>query len=280
MSPHTRKPVRAAGAIKGSGGEPGGNYFISTRQALETEKMIRVKNISKFTKMTLKEIKEKIIPVSLPDVTETFAEELESLGLNAEIDEHADEGIVGYVAGYSARSISKTSPCKPCVDLVMESLCVPEIRFQMPDRLVVEEEIDEQAKERLIRQVNRGGLVSSTDLCYLTCRIAWNFYKDMVTNEPVRKKVFASVNSHECLLVLIYEVAKQESSEVLEQKCTEGHSFDGSFKRLCSTMFNMCLSNYTQEVNDVVHEGRKRVQKVSPKSGPRARKAAKLQSAS
>ena len=174
--------------------------------------------------------------------------------------------------------VSKTTPCKACVDLVMESLCVPEISFKMPDGSVVEEEVDEEAKEKLIRQMNRGGLVTSTDLCYVTCQIAWNFYKDVTENNSVKKKVFSSVNTHECLMALIVEVAKKESSEVIEQRCSDGHSFEASFKKLCSAMFNMCLTNYVQEVNDKIHEGRKRAQKVNPKSGPKARKAAKLQS--
>ena len=256
----------------------GGNYFISTRQVLESEKLIRVKNIVKFNKLSMKEIQRVITPVSLPEVSDLFALELPALKISDEIESYQDEGTVGYVAAYSGRSAANTLSCKECVKMLVESLDMPEVSFKMPDGSVVEEDIDQEAKDALIRQVNRGGLCSATDLCYLSCRISWNFFVDVTANDSLRIKVFDSGNAVGCLLALLLEVGKRESCPILEQTCLAGHSFSPTFKKLSTTMFNVCMSNYTKELNDIVHSSKKRASNINPKAGPSARKSVKLQS--
>ena len=163
----------------------GGNYFISTRQVLESEKLIRVKNIVKFNKLSMKAIQRVITPVTLPDVAELFIQELPTLKISDQIESYHDEGTVGYVAAYSGRSAANTLSCKEYVKMLVESLDMPEVSFKMPDGSVVKEVIDQEAKDALIRQVNRGGLCSATDLCYLSCRIPWNFFVDVTANDSL-----------------------------------------------------------------------------------------------
>ena len=256
----------------------GGNYFISTRQVLESEKLIRVKNIVKFNKLSMKAIQRVITPVTLPDVAELFIQELPTLKISDQIESYHDEGTVGYVAAYSGRSAAITLSCKECVKMLVESLDMPEVSFKMPDGSVVEEDIDQEAKDALIRQVNRGGLCSATDLCYLSCRIPWNFFVDVTANDSLRVKVFDCGNVVGCLLALLLEVGKRDSCPLLDQTCLDGHSFSPTFKKLCTTMFNVCMSNYTKELNDIVHSSKKRASNINPKAGPSARKSVKLQS--
>ena len=101
---------------------------------------------------------------------------------------------------------------------------------------------------------------------------------DVTANDSLRSKVFDSGNVVGCLLALLLEVGKRDSCPLLDQTCLDGHSFSPTFKKLCTTMFNVCMSNYTKELNDIVHSNKKRASTINPKAGPSARKSVKLQS--
>lgn len=75
-----------------------------------------------------------------------------------------NEGIVMYVAGYVAQSLAKKAKCDGCKMLLQNDKTAPRIGF--------EDDKDDKVQlleESYLSLVNRGGLVTPTDLVYILC---------------------------------------------------------------------------------------------------------------
>jgi hypothetical protein len=144
----------------------GANYFLSVRQFLEAEKKIRIKCLVKFDKMALKDITKMFGASS--ETTETEIQSSSSLllgvltidNLSRGFNADGAEGVVFYIAGYIARSLLKKEKCDSCFGLLARSRDAPEITA---------EDIDASGKSDLIKAVDRGGLVTPSDLVYIVC---------------------------------------------------------------------------------------------------------------
>lgn len=143
----------------------GTNYYLSVWQFLEAEKKIRLKSLVKFAKLNMSEVAnvfqsgkksaEEQIEVAAANLLALLPSEV--LGDSLQLDQA--EGIVYYIAGYIARSILKRTRCDSCPCLLVVSREAPEISVQ-------DEENEEtvQAKEKFLRFVDRGGLVTPSEL--------------------------------------------------------------------------------------------------------------------
>ena len=67
-----------------------------------------------------------------------------------------------------------------------------------------------------------------------------------------------------------------DTEEILLQKCSEGHPFEPVFSAIAKQVFNMMAGNLVREINDAIHEGRKR--DSSGKGNSNSRKVQKLSS--
>ena len=83
-----------------------------------------------------------------------------------------DRNGIYFVSGYMSKSLMKTVNCKDCCDMLVEST-------DSPDNLLEEEEEEDENLEesRFTALINRGGLMTPSDLMFMASLYAWNFYQ-------------------------------------------------------------------------------------------------------
>lgn len=256
----------------------GANYFASVRQFLEAEKKIRIKVLVKHGKISLSEVRE-TFQMEESDNEEQASAVLASLPFDTLSDsfelESGEEGIVYFVAGFIARSVLKTTNCEACIPLLKKSNDSPSVEF--------EECVDAEStgvKETYLTMVNRGGLVSPSDLVNVVC----------VHSLQLKKAIFDSDNSRQLLLkaavprdtfvkcFMNLMESDPETDLILRQKCLNKHEFGSVVPQIVSKFFNIFSKNLVAELNDQVHAARKRQTVNSDKNSSAERKIAKLQS--
>ena len=144
----------------------GANYFLSVRQFLEAEKKIRLNSLVKFSNLSMTEIKD-----IYQEINEEKKEEIviDSEILLSSIDtdscqikaDAGDEAIIYFVGGYISRGLLKKTSCSSCQTMVSKSRVAPEVDFLG--------DIPDEPKTKLLDQLNRGGLVTPSDLVYISC---------------------------------------------------------------------------------------------------------------
>ena len=71
----------------------------------------------------------------------------------------------------------------------------------------------------------------------------------------------------------------EDSDELLSVSCQQGHKFSSALPDIFSRFFNVMSKNQVSEINDAIHNGKKRATKDG-KSDAVQKKIAKLQSSS
>ncbi len=177
----------------------GANYYVSVRQILEAEKVIRIKSLLKFSNLSLEDAREGLeddneADSAVEETAELLLNILDKESLTINCDKSEDRNIVFYIAGYIARSLSRPLKCEKCVNLLKE---------EKPMQAATLDEScgsqDAEKVSRFLEQINRGGLSHPSDLLYVTSLHIWTFYEDIVENieaknillqSPKARKVF------------------------------------------------------------------------------------------
>lgn len=254
----------------------GANYFISVRQILESEKRIRLKSLVKFTKLSLNEIREVFEPScdetnnkNSSDARALLSVLQEDMFMTIEV-ERDDEAVIYFVAGYLARGLIKRNPSDCCVQLLQATQCSPILTF--------DEECDSKSEDKasLIDQVNRGGLVTPSDLVYFVCQLAHTLFK-AITNQEIACSTFMKAENQRKTFGLVFmDLIKENlyTETLLDEKCMGNHEFKPMMEELIFRFFNVFAKNYSSKLNDNVHEQKKRSHSKGPSTN---RKVSKLQ---
>lgn len=144
----------------------GANYFLSVRQFLEAEKKIRLNSLVRFSNLLMGEIKDIYQEIN-EENRENIQKEAQTLLLSIEMEScevkagEGDEAVIYYVGGYIARGLLKKISCLSCQHMVSQSKESPQVDFVT--------DFPENSKNRLLEQLNRGGLITPSDLVYISC---------------------------------------------------------------------------------------------------------------
>ena len=98
---------------------------------------------------------------------------------------------VFYIAGFIARSISKTSKCQFCKELYIASDKAPILVFtdDSEDTESIPAEDVNIFKKAFMEQVNRGSLCAPTDLVFHSCFYIWNCYLTLGAHKKLLNKI-------------------------------------------------------------------------------------------
>jgi len=139
----------------------GANYFILTRQVLESGRKIRGMSLLNFSKFRLSEIDE-AIDMDIPGKHSASDAVADSIVDALQFDcflSSSDANIVYYVSGYIARSIVRSTKCDYCKECLIE-----------PGELELEpiplDSSLEYFAATFLDAVNRGGLARPTDFTF------------------------------------------------------------------------------------------------------------------
>jgi len=166
----------------------------------------------------------------------------------------SQQAIVYYVAGYIARSISKTVKCSSCRLLLSPGNTIT-ISFENDD--IAKEEID--AKEEFLLLMSRGGLLKPSDVLYVTCVHASQLFHYMH-----KSKLLISLDNSRSIFCKIFKTKlseKEHTSCILDHCCKDSHKFGNFIEKISVKMFNILSKNIISEINDGIHAQRKRPKK-------------------
>ena len=188
--------------------------------------------------------------------------------------ESGDEGIMYFLSGYGSKNVLRATKCADCEKLLRKDTLAPTISFEE----VEEDDEIVLMKEKYISAVNRGGLVNATDLVYIVCNHLHQFQTCLQSAEEAKTFLINSRRASDIFGRAFAHVIEEneETAVLLQAECAKGHNFKDMLPKISRTMFNIFSKKFVAEVNDKLHEARKRA--TSSKENSSARKLAKLKS--
>ena len=252
----------------------GANYYLSPRQFFESEKKIRLQCLIKFGNLSFKEACDILKSAQRSEDTELEAHKLLlKIGYFFEVDfdVNGEEGILYYVAGFASKAELKRISCSSCTPLFVKSKDTPNI------------ELDNDLGERkgmFLEQINRGGLCTPSDAMFVCVLYARRLY-EKIFDKGEAEKMFLSMKSQRDVFTACLEKKMANdfhSCEILDQTCEESaHKFSERISSIGARFFNIFSKNFISEINDEIHQGKKRQKTNDPKKDSSARKIKKLQ---
>jgi hypothetical protein len=261
----------------------GCNYFVSIRDVLNAEKTLRFHSLTKVANVRITELvdifsepnEEKLITTSL----EAFEliNDLDCEEISLQCLEESVNTVLFYLAGFFSRSLMQVTNCDCCKKLLFESTDTPVFDMDFP----LDDPEAMISKEKLLSLVNRGGLVSPTDLIFITTVYIYNFVMAIMEIPELQLKLLNF--SHQSLLfvnALNLQIQKDESGRhIFELKCEAGHSFSSFIDKIAIKLFRICFQNLAKTKNDEIRLQKKRKKTdLSRKKDVKTRKAIKLTS--
>ena len=101
----------------------------------------------------------------------------------------------------------------------------------------------------LLRQVNRGGLCTATDLIYQSCLFNWNLHKTPNAQGSLLEEVYAQKKKKTdryVSLVMSIVVEGEQSSNIVHTQCKIRHSFSKIFYQVSERV----PKNFSSVLND------------------------------
>ena len=181
--------------------------------------------------------------------------------------------ILFYVAGRFSRSLCQLTNCSSCKELLLASKDDKENHPSFDD--------DYDQKMEYINHVNRGGLIIPSELTFLACLHAWNFYQSII-KEPYLKQLLLTPNLKsqkvfEMSFLKYLDEWEETRLLFLLKSCDNGHPFCKQISLLSRKLFNVFSKNLVSVVNSEIH--RLKAEKAgNQKRHPSTLKATKLQS--
>ena len=207
-----------------------------------------------------------------------FINELEEFKLSGENVLNDDEAaIIYYIAGYIEKSLAKEG-CGECNELLSPGK-VP-LNISCENLGQDENETTMKAKEEFITAISRGGLTKPSDYIYISCVHASALNTFIFSRDDLKKYFFATKNPRDTFIGSFLSIIEnnENSSQLLNVQCSNGHNHGKYLRRIAFTIFNISSKNYASELNDSVRKNK--VSKPSAKNSKATRKITKLQSQS
>ena len=227
----------------------GGNYYISMKQLIDSERKIRTISSLLYSGISLTTLDE-ILPFDSDDRSiETMAEEIHSqltLQTYPDVDSRI---ILCYVVGACARSIINTRKCKFC----KESLVIDET-------LPVSPFYDDDAKN-FIHLISRGGLLYPNDVILKYATFCWVVFNEIKNNSNLMMQFRNASNSRRLFCrILDLVVSDNYNTFVGQSHCTRGHDiFFEMSKKLC----NCFLKNFVKSLSEQIGCQKRRLSKLN-----------------
>ena len=255
----------------------GGNMFASVRQFLESERSLRLMNLANLD-LPHGEIKDIFSKSKLEQ--EVHSEETSDKIVSSLVSDSdfiqlvpnipsADKDALLYVTGSFARQLVLATDCKSCKKLLLEE------SPRSDDNLVTR-------SSAFITQVNRGRLSFPTELAFLTCCHAWQFYSAIVNDFDLKKLLHSPhVSGRKVFiraLLKYFESSEDTRLFFIDQPCENGHKFIIHTQRFAFKCFNIFTKNFVSELNSQIHRKKQRNMPNDQKRNSTNYKVTKLQS--
>ena len=185
---------------------------------------------------------------------------------------HRDEAILYYIAGYIARSLMKSTVCQDCHEVVSPGKV--DVQPASEEDTATQEDLD--AKAQFVSSFSRGGLVKPGDTIYIASLHVFA----LIQREQIKQVLLQSLNPQSTFVDVFVKIISnnENTSPLLSTKCRIGHIRESDIAKVAKTVFNIGSKNISREINDAVHNSRKRHSNVNPKTSVSSKKRKKLTS--
>ena len=163
------------------------------------------------------------------------------------------EAVLGYIAGYLSRAVTKDNRCDSCADLLIDRRSPP-LEVRLADNL-------DQApllSSTFIGLLDRGKLIRPTSTAVdIASRICW-IWRTLVQEENTRRRLFGSNLPRAVFVNVVSEVNHEiatsaESIAVSDISCEGGHCLSTVVSRMAGSLFNLFASNLVRDANSRIH---------------------------
>ena len=229
-------------------GMSGGNYFISLRQVLESERRIKTISLLKFDTFSADDLKH-MKSVSTSDINIVDMQFIiDNIGeyTEANID---DCKVIYNVSGYISHSLCKKYNCSECKSLLVSDDDSTQLHFEnMPESF-------------LVNHINRGGLSHPTEYVYDTSVRCWSLFQQIKSSQFAFQR-FMKSQAHRKLFMEIFNIVYEHDEIFCITHCSHGHSL---LQFIIHKFFNCMAKNFAVDNSNVGNNPRKR--KIDKLSG-------------
>jgi THAP domain/Transposase protein len=222
----------------------GANYYISTRQVLESDRKIRALSLLKFSGISLTDIDSvlhiEIANRSQSDDDKTADTITEALQFDR-FPSASDANIIFYVSGYIARSIIRTTKCDHCKESLVTT--DPLEPIELDDRI-------EYSAATFLDAVNRGGLSRPTDFTFQLTLHCWRVFEEVKSTSALMEQLISST----CQRRLFGKVMDRASCiqtfgnmPIDSNFCVSGHDLN---TMIGNRFFNCVAKNFVKDLNN------------------------------
>jgi len=220
----------------------GGNFYISVKQLLLTEKKIRCLSLLQqeallcATNINLTESREDSSSNFQQESTPTWLSDFLA-PINLDDVSQSDAAVAYFVAGYIGRSVVRRRKCGSCKAILIESTDAPPLDDCVPEE-----------HRSVFEMANRGGLSTPSEICFTITALTAQYYTVITRDEAKLHKLLTQPNQRK-VFVKATSVAISSSASLqclLNVKCASNHQ---NFELIVQTAFNCFAKNQLKRLN-------------------------------
>ena len=218
----------------------GGNFFMSLKQLLESEKKIRVLGqiqqnmISCVSRDENFLIEKQNVPCDFVWLSDFLCSELLDLDSLSE----TDANVIFYVAGYIGRSVACHFKCRDCkVILVTDSVI---------DSFFGPETVIPSCSKALFEMANRGGLAEPSDLCFMICAFGYLAYNHIFEHARIKSRFLLEKCQRSIFVKAVCEFLKCIDDTHVSMRCVVNHSI---IEPVLIRLYNCLAKNELKRMN-------------------------------
>jgi len=222
----------------------GANYYISTRQVLESNRKIRAVSLVKFSGFTLTEIDD-AIQSYCQSSSSSSGQSCDGTTADAMVESltyqtwpsASDANIICYVSGAIARSIVRSTKCDDCREVLIN----PSDHLEP---LELDEALNYKAST-FLDSINRGGLSRPSDFTFMSTVHCWRVYDEIKSTADLKDKLLSATNQRSLFVKVIERATENGQLLVDDNFCTKGHDLK---ELITQRFFNCVAKNLAKEL--------------------------------
>lgn len=212
----------------------GGNYFISVKQLMESEKKIKLVSLLKHSEISVDDLviydaehHDTIKNAEIDALVEAINEHMEICEfINLEVDELQ---VIYYVAGYCAKRARKEK-CKECQGLFLARYFVPDVN----------------GSSEFFELINRGKLQAPSDSLFLILCHSYEFFCKLKTWPDFHHFLSSSYSLH-----IFIDFSMRYSVDIYDTLfCPLGHNCQKLLSQMVTSFYNTLSRNHVRSVNN------------------------------
>ena len=217
----------------------GGNYLISMKQLLLSEKKIRTISLLKYSNVSLAEIdtiSSKCNYKTEPEVRRIADQLCEQLVMNI-LPSKKDNIIITYVCGACARSVIRTNKCTSCKFCLVDD-----------EHLNIEFDDSDSTIRTFFSTVDRGGLFLPHPHIFQLGVYAWKVFQELRTTPILIKMLLSSPHPSQTFSLIVEEMFATEYVQDYFGRncCTGGHDV---ISAMIQKLYNCFLKNFVKSLS-------------------------------